>query len=212
MEAEYAYGAHFALRVLVLPVLPLRKQEYEKQLALLRQHSKIALADIPPTTAAGAPVSPLIAPSPASRGFLNLNFVEAWDAELEWLAEYQAHRRVMGVVGLLDCAEWTGQDGDGDLQDGARVFRDAMKEEAPAQVFANRCYAFNPRESQNDNAEGLVVIPNVGDVDFYINTLLAELASNMLAGVSQIVRVASASLLFAPVLTPLLVVDRSSAV
>lgn len=187
MEADYAYGAHFALRVLVLPVVPLREQEYARQLALLRQHSRIALADVPPTTTAGEPVSPLLAPTPASRGFLNLNFVETWNPELAYLNEYQVHRKVMGVVGLLDCAEWTGEGGDGDLQDGARAFREVLKRDAPTGIFASRCYAFNPRESQNDNAEGLVVIPNVGDLDFYINTLLAELASNMLAGISQIV-------------------------
>jgi hypothetical protein len=186
MEDEYAYGSHFALRVLVLPILPLRKQEYKKQLALLRQHSRIALADIPPTTAGDA-VTALIAPTPASRGFLNLNFVESWDPELLWLEEFQAHRRLMGVVGLLDCAEWTGEDGDGDLQDGAKAYRALLKSNASSGVFANRCYAFNPREDQNDNAEGLVVIPNVGDLDFYINTLLAELASNMLSGISKIV-------------------------
>lgn len=188
MEADYAYGAHFALRVLVLPVAPIRAKEYERQLALLRRHSKIALADIPPTTTAGESIHPLISPTPASRGFLNLNFVETWDADLAWLNEYQVSRRVLGVVGLFDCAEWTGQNSDGDLQDGARAFRELSNQEAPANVFATRCYAFNPRENQNDNAEGLVVIPNVGDLDFYINTLLAELASNMLAGVSSIVR------------------------
>lgn len=186
MDAEYAFGTHFALRVLVFPVTPIRKDEYARQLALLRQHSRIALADVPPSTT-GEAVNSLLAPTPASRGFLNLNFVEAWDPELAWLEEFQVHRKVMGAIGLMDCAEWTGKGDRGDLQAATDKYRKIIADDAPPGLFAHRCYAFNPRDDQNDNAEGLVIIPNVGDLDFYVNTLLAELTSSVLAGISRMV-------------------------
>lgn len=211
MDVSSAYGGHFALRVLVLPVHPIRKSEYHKHLELLRKQTRIALADVPPTSAThvgpvngsssssssnltkaasdavpSTTIHSSLAPTPTSRGHLNLEFVEDWQSNyggLGWLEDFQINRRTMAVVGIMDCGEW-----EDDLSEGAASFnRSVFENGPPSGVFAKRCYAFNPSETQKDNAEGLVVIPTVGDLSFYINTLLAELASGILAGLSNVV-------------------------
>lgn len=192
MEDYFSYGAQFALRVLVLPVHPIRTSEYSKHLTLLRQNTRIPLADVPPSlpasfgSSSSTSIHSLLAPTPTSRGFLNLEFVEAWDKEQAWLEDFQIHRRIVAVVGILDCEEWANE-ADG-LAEGATAFEQQVQElELERPVFAKRCYAFNPEEEQKDNAKGLVVIPNVGDAAFYIHTLLAELSSGILAGLGGIV-------------------------
>lgn len=193
MEDYFSYGAHFALRVLVLPVHPIRTSEYSKRLKLLRQNTRIPLADVPPSlssssggSSSSTSIHALLAPTPTSRGFLNLELVEAWDKEQSWLEEFQVHRRIVAVIGILDCEEWANE-ADG-LAEGATAFEQQVQElELERPIFAKRCYAFNPAEEQKDNTKGLVVIPCVGDAAFYMHTLLAELSSGILAGLGGIV-------------------------
>lgn len=187
MDADSGYGQHFSLQVLVLPVLPIRKAEFAKHLELLKQHSRIALADIPPPTGGSSTVLSTLLPTPVSRGFLNLSFVTEWDSSQAWLEEFQIHRKVHAVLGILDCAEWQDDTIGEGLHDGARRFHQLAADLAPRDVSAKRCYAFNPGEGHKDNTEGLVVIPDVGDLGFYLGTLLAELASSMLVGLSRTV-------------------------
>lgn len=212
MDARYSYGAPFAIKILVVPVHPIRRSEYGDKLALLRENSRVALADIPPSPAStgsagnhinGASISSLLQPSPTSRGFVQLDFVtnsggssngqDGEDSSLngadDWLHEYQPYRRTMGVIGILDCTEWTEEQELSSLQEGAQLFNELTQTRALSNIYAKRCYAFNPVEEQKDNAEGLVVIPGVGDPGFYVKTLLAELMSGVLAGLSRLVRV-----------------------
>ena len=297
MDSASSYIHHFSLKILVLPVTPIRTQEFERHFQLLEDHSRIALADVPPPTAgsssgagsrngprsngavpgaslgagsssaAGLPASDrpasvtgpaassskssanaLLAPTPASRGFLNLRFVRHWDSKEHaehqaWLEEFQFHRKVVAVIGILDCAEWDGQEQDAALgmdvqprhpmpdqakaeglqearhgqtpppprsdsdalagqekapavqgralKDGAKLFHEMVYSRAPRDIFAKRCYAFNPADHQSDDADGLVLIPTVGDLGFYIHTLLAELSSSILAGLSRAVSLVS---------------------
>lgn len=187
MDAANGYSQHFSLQVLVLPVVPIRKIEFQKHLDSLRQHSRIALADVPPPSGGSSSVLSTLLPTPVSRGFLNLSFVTQWDSSQAWLEEFQIHRKVHAVLGILDCAEWQDESNGESLRDGARQFQDLVAQLAPRGVTAKRCYAFNPREIHKDNTEGLVVIPDVGDLGFYLGTLLAELASGILVGLSRTV-------------------------
>lgn len=190
MDSSFAYGTHFALSVLVLPVHPIKISEYQLRLSLLRQHTRIALADVPAIpppgleTSTGQPsyIVPTLLPTPTSRGNINLEFVETWDKELRWLEEFQIHRRVVAVIGIVDCSEWHNE-----LKDAVAAFAELALEQAPPDVFVRRCYGFNPGEAQTDNAEGLVLVPTVGDPAFYVHTLLAEVCSGLLAGLSGVV-------------------------
>ena len=187
MDAASGYGQHFSLKVLVLPVVPIRKSEFAKHLELLKQHSRIALADIPPPPSGTSSILSTLLPTPVSRGFLNLSFVTEWDQSQGWLEEFQIHRKVHAVLGILDCTEWQDESIGEGLHDGARRFQELVAQMAPRDVSARRCYAFNPGEAHKDNTEGMVIIPNVGDLGFYLGTLLAELASGILAGLSRAV-------------------------
>lgn len=201
MDRRFSYGPRFALRVLVLPVQPIKPDVFTQHFSLLRENSRIPLADVPPSNSQddAGPISSLLAPTPASRGHLNLEFVEAGSADTTdgqddddegdaWLHDFEIHRRTVAVVGILDCAEWA-EDANG-LDAGARAFEETVEKlSLSRKLWAKRCYAFGPRDSQRDTTTGLVVIPNVGDQSFYVHTLLAELCCGVLAGLSSAVSV-----------------------
>lgn len=196
MDESFQYASKFSLRILVIPVVPIKTAVYASHLSQLRrQHSRIALADVPPPSiASGQSLSSLLHPTHLSKGFLLLDFISPddlararLDAQLGWLHEFEVHRRITAVLGILDCTEWA------DEAEGLKEGAEAFQEQAEAldlrmdQLFARRCFAFKPTEGQKDTSNGLVVIPSVGDLAFYTNTLMAEMCSSILVGLSNTV-------------------------
>ena len=57
--------------------------------------------------------------------------------------------------------------------------------------MASRCFAFEPLENQADDAKGVIMIPNIGEMGFYLGTMISDLTSDVLLGLSQMVRVFS---------------------
>jgi hypothetical protein len=47
-------------------------------------------------------------------------------------------------------------------------------------VTSRRCLAFEPQENHSDDVKGLVMIPNVGNLNFYLQTVLADLCCSIL--------------------------------
>jgi hypothetical protein len=45
---------------------------------------------------------------------------------------------------------------------------------------ATRCFAFDPNENQPDDTKGLIMIPNVGNMSFYMSTMICDFASEIL--------------------------------
>lgn len=46
--------------------------------------------------------------------------------------------------------------------------------------MATRCFAFDPTETQEDDTKGLIMIPNVGNMSFYMSTMICDFASEIL--------------------------------
>lgn len=79
----------------------------------------------------------------------------------------------------MDCREWK------DLSEGYDQF---MKMAQTIAAPVTRCFAFDPIENQADNAKGLIMIPNVGNMVFYMSTMMNDFANEVLAEFSVIVR------------------------
>jgi hypothetical protein len=79
----------------------------------------------------------------------------------------------------LDCQEWK----DKSLVKG---YEEMMKETYPTAVVT-RCFAFDPPEDQADNASGLIIIPNIGNITFYMSTMMNDFANEVLTQFSVIV-------------------------
>jgi hypothetical protein len=52
---------------------------------------------------------------------------------------------------------------------------------------ATRCFAFDPTENQPDDTKGLIMIPNVGNMSFYMSTMMCDFASELLNQFEMIV-------------------------
>lgn len=168
--------AHIAqLQILLLPVQPIRRDTHVEHCNLIKQFTRIPIRDIP--TDPRGPAAQCTA-LPTSTGTLLLNYIQAYSKSQVYLEEFQLSRRVLGIIGVLDCSEWD------DLSQGKAEF-DLLLKQHP-QVLATRCYAFSASEAQKDNVEGLVVIPTVGNLHFYMATLLADFCASLLHGLSDL--------------------------
>ncbi|KAJ3364329.1 hypothetical protein HDU91_002647 [Kappamyces sp. JEL0680] len=46
--------------------------------------------------------------------------------------------------------------------------------------LAHRCFGFEPKEDQQDDTKGLILIPHVGDMSFYIQTMINDFTADIL--------------------------------
>lgn len=90
----------------------------------------------------------------------------------------------------MDCTEYA----PGTLSRALESFQESLKE--LPNTFATKVYGFNPSPDQVKEAagnsevgvrEGLVLIPGTGELAFYLNTLLADFASDLLYEFSNMV-------------------------
>jgi hypothetical protein len=171
-----SFARHATLEVLLVPVSPIKRPTFARHAHQIRSYSRIAVRDIPPDSRGER--APLSA-SPRSKGHTLFTFVDGHARSAAYLEDFDPSRRLFGVIGIVDCAEWD------DLREAHAEFQHVLRRHP--RVFATRCYAFSPREGHKDDVDGIVTIPSVGDPGFYISTLLADLASTILYELSNMV-------------------------
>lgn len=173
---------HIAVRALLalqLFFVALRLGQFPTRVtALLTPHS-------PPSTA-------VFSSSPTTPGALLFEYLTpttyASSHPLAFLSEFQLHRRIHGIIGILDATEYS----DKTLSSALQGFQSSLAN--LPKTFATKVYGFGPSEQQLDEgrrmkeSEGLVMIPETGDVSFYMNTVLADFASEVLWEFSNMVR------------------------
>ena len=54
-------------------------------------------------------------------------------------------------------------------------------------ALTHRCFAFDPSEHQPDDTKGLIMIPTVGNMGFYMSTMICDFASTILAEFGSLV-------------------------
>ena len=177
-EATLSFAFVAQIQVLLVPIQPIKRATYAKHCALVRSIARIPIRDIP-TDPRGPSAS--LSAQPTSNGAILLHYVDSYSRSQAYLHEFQTSRRVLGIIGVLDCAEWD------DLTEAQAEFTRLLSKHP--KVLASRCYAFDPSDSQRDDVVdgNVVVIPNVGDLNFYMSTLLADFSASLLHELSNMV-------------------------
>ena len=162
-----------AVRIVVVPCGAMEDRAFQTYLAALRSFSRVQLFNMTPPT---SEVPAQFRHQDWQTGRMAFNFVTAEEAAVpnDW-EDFQAHRRVMGVVGLIHCRQCK------DLRLAHAEFLRVLK--TYNTCFAARCFAVEPDESQDDmELEHLVMIPQAQGtrLKFYLSTLLLDFAANLL--------------------------------
>ncbi|KAM0753107.1 Trs120-domain-containing protein [Meredithblackwellia eburnea MCA 4105] len=171
------------LVVLLVPVHPIKRSKFERYVQLIRKFSKIPLSEVPPDPRGERAV---FSSSPGTAGTLLFDYITptayAPSHPLAFLSEFQIHRRVHGIIGVVDSTEYTSDSST--LSAALSRFQSSLKD--LPRTFLTKLYAFDPSSSQLEQArsmnegEGLVMIPATGDVQFFLSTILADFASQIL--------------------------------
>ncbi|KAI8078551.1 TRAPP II complex [Thamnidium elegans] len=160
------------VRVLLVPVSPIKKSTFWHHVDLVRKFSCVRLGDVTPDLHKGANAK--FSSQVFQEGQMHFQFVTKYNRDHCHLEDFQPHRRIFGVIGIMDCQEWK----DKDLSEGYKKFVDMLGQYPTA--VATRCFAFDPNENQPDDTKGLIMIPNVGNMSFYMSTMICDFASEIL--------------------------------
>ncbi|KAL4401129.1 trans-Golgi network protein [Malassezia pachydermatis] len=192
------------LKILLVPAAPLDDAEFERWASFVRQYEQVKLTEVP--RASKAPPSASL----YHQGEVHISFVTSYQPSHAYLAPFQLHRDVHGVLGLGTYPPHAGHDWErlpGLLRAQHpsallhRVFAfdvHAKGAAAPptstahgdmadaASILSQDDTEFEPSSSgfAGRRENGLVVFPAVRrdakDVRFYLRTLLAEMIGGML--------------------------------
>ncbi|KAI9025957.1 TRAPP II complex [Phycomyces nitens] len=180
------------VRVLLVPVSPIKKSTFWEKVELVKKFGVVRLGDVTPDLHKGA--GAMFSSQVFQEGQMHFQFVTNYKRDHAHLEDFQPHRRIFGVIGIMDCQEWK----DKDLSEGYRSFVETL-DKYPTAV-ATRCYAFDPTETQPDDTKGLIMIPNVGNMSFYISTMICDFASEILTQFATIAgRIESLQVLESPI-------------
>ncbi|KAI8641004.1 TRAPP II complex [Parasitella parasitica] len=160
------------VRVLLVPVSPIKKSTFYKYVELVKTFNLVRLGDVTPDLKKGA--NAMFSSQVFQEGQMHFQFITHWTREHAELEDFQPHRRIFGVIGIMDCQEWKNKN----LSEGFKQFSQGL-DQYPTAV-ATRCFAFDPSESQEDDTKGLIMIPNVGNMSFYMSTMICDFASEIL--------------------------------
>ncbi|KAI7862240.1 TRAPP II complex [Spinellus fusiger] len=166
------------VRVLLVPVSPIKKSTFWEKVELVKKFSVVRLGDVTPDLHRGP--GAMFSSQVFQEGQMHFQFVTNYKRDHAHLEDFQPHRRIFGVIGIMDCQEWK----DKDLSEGYRHFVETLDKYPTA--IATRCYAFDPTETQPDDTKGLIMIPNVGNMSFYMSTMICDFASEILTQFSNI--------------------------
>ncbi|KAH7056509.1 TRAPP II complex [Linnemannia elongata] len=162
------------IRVLLVPVGPIKRATFERHVKMLRQHNSVKLEEVwmGPRTE-----NSFFSQNVPHEGQLYFQFVTSYNGEHQYLEEFQMHRRVFGVIGIMDCQEWP----DGNMTAGYQHFQQLLTKYPSA--VANQCFAFDPSEQHPDDLRGggVIMIPNVGNTSSYLRVLICDLTRTILA-------------------------------
>ncbi|KAI8877388.1 Trs120-domain-containing protein [Backusella circina FSU 941] len=190
------------VRVLLIPVSPIKKSVFYKYVELVKTFHLVRLGDVTPDLKQGS--SAMFSSQVFQEGQLHFQFQTHWTREHAELEDFQPHRRIFGVIGIMDCQEWK----DKDLSEGYKQFAEGL-DKYPTAV-ATRCFAFDPTETQADDTKGLIMIPNVGNMSFYMSTMICDFTSEILNQFALIAgRIEKLNVLESPIPTSTHVPTRS---
>ncbi|KZV62838.1 hypothetical protein PENSPDRAFT_641660 [Peniophora sp. CONT] len=185
---SYAVAALAHVRVLLVPIGSISKRTFDQWAAEIRTIDAIRLSDIPPGT---KDEKARFMPSPKSKGYIHLNYPSHPPPPSHFnLSMFRPSLFPLGVIGIASCSR------SDSLTSILAEFNAVMKEMFPSDSIyplARNCFIFEEDDGSTnlnlgDLLPGLVVIPSaMGNKKENIETLLADLCSNLLGEFSTII-------------------------
>ncbi|KAJ3210402.1 hypothetical protein HDU67_005353 [Dinochytrium kinnereticum] len=159
------------IRVLLVPVHPIKRDTFRRYVDLISQFCVVSVADLSPPAGVSSSSKFLENLSQAD-GQMLFNFITSYNREHSPLEEFQPHRQIMGVIGIVDCQETPS------LNESSKKFQQIVQRYPP--ILASRCFAFEPTPGKNEETKGIVTIPNEGQLSFYLSSIMNEFALDLL--------------------------------
>ncbi|KAI8355172.1 TRAPP II complex [Blakeslea trispora] len=172
MNVDFSLTASCKVRVLLVPVSPIKRSTFEKYVELVKAFEIVRLGDVTPDLKKGA--SAMFNSQAFQEGQMHFEFLNHRLNQHKELEAFQPYRRIFGVIGIMDCQEWEKKG----LKEGYHQFVHSL-DHYPSSVVT-RCFAFEPSETQEDDTKGLIMIPNIGNMSFYMSTMIYDFASEVL--------------------------------
>ncbi|KAJ3295871.1 hypothetical protein HDU79_008223 [Rhizoclosmatium sp. JEL0117] len=122
-------------------------------------------------------------------GVLFLDFTTEYNRDHVFLEDFQMHSRIMGVVGIADCAQVDNEDEQRRyLAECVTVFDEQVKRYPSSLV--HQCIAFNPsKDLVAAPLKEITLIPNEGQqLSFYLATFINSFTSELLRGFTNLVK------------------------
>mmetsp|Transcript_8846 Transcript_8846/g.27406 ORF Transcript_8846/g.27406 Transcript_8846/m.27406 type:complete len:1069 (+) Transcript_8846:178-3384(+) len=159
MDLHQDFDVARQLRVTLVPVGDISPSKFKQYASFIQ--SSFECVDLFSIT---RPTRKPSAPSPfkyqswqTGKIYMNMVAQRVHDQSNNDWQEFQLHRKVLGVIGIIDCSTYT------DLSVGEQEFVMLLKEQFPPSV-ASRCFAFEPLPDQQDldrsTTTHVIMIPN----------------------------------------------------
>ncbi|SCZ89502.1 BZ3500_MvSof-1268-A1-R1_Chr9g10432 [Microbotryum saponariae] len=185
-----AFVAPARIGVLLVPLHPIKRARFQQYADQIRAFDSIELSQVPVDNRGDRAI---FSSSPTTTGQLLFEYLTpttyASAHPLAFLAEFQLHRQVHGIIGIFDASEHT--DNSTSLQHALAQFHHALRR--LPKTFAVKLFGFHPSEHQlteaqkhiNEN-DGLVLIPATTQISFFLGTVLADFAGHILREFSNL--------------------------
>eukprot|EP01134_Creolimax_fragrantissima_P008091 CFRG8091T1 len=155
-----------AIPVLVVSVGPVSKDKFQKYFSVIKHFNQIRLSELNLMSSTHYR---------SSEGLVSFKYLDcAKPKEGSQYEDIVYNHRILGVVGLIDCKTTP------DLTAAAAEFDSITKNISSS--LGSRCFAFEPTEAHQDNAQGVVLIPDqdLDQIKFYISTMMNDFGSSLL--------------------------------
>ncbi|CAO3620541.1 unnamed protein product [Cunninghamella echinulata] len=168
------------IQVLLVPIFPIKQSVFIHYANLVKKFSTLNLSEV--TTLNQNNEEAMFSSNNFQEGQLHFKFSLQSTSDHQDLYNFQPHRRIFGIIGIMDCQEWKNRP----LSEGYEPFITSLEKYSTTPI--TRCFAFDPIDSQPDDTKGVIMIPNVGDISFYLNTMMYDFASELLSQFSLLVK------------------------
>lgn len=176
MSIPSSFLSNAYVKVLVVPVNPIQQSTFSKFLSKLTAISFVSVGELTPDAKVAKFTQQLY-----HRDSMYFDYVTSYDKEQAQLEEIDLGRQIFVVIGILHCQECV------NLKSSMKEFQQIVQRYPSC--LASRCFAFEPADSQTDDTKGLIMIPNVGDINFYLQEMMNDLTSDILMAFGSLVTV-----------------------
>ncbi|KAJ3273986.1 hypothetical protein HDV01_003656 [Terramyces sp. JEL0728] len=165
------------IKVIVVPIYPQTVESFNRYFNIISGISCVQLSELTVPDARQS-ISGKFNDQLFHDGTLFYEYVQSYNRELGPLEDIELGRQIFGVIGVMNCGQLE------NLAEGYKQFQQIIQRYPNSMV--HRCFAFEPKEDQLDDTKGIIMIPNVGDISFYLQTMINDFTTDLLTGFSSL--------------------------